>query len=499
MASSLAAEDLLRMWHSRTELSSNPICLHQYWLGFGLKSNKVTLILISLIILQEKAIQINFSRKFILKKITNRPLATSKSLIIWSIIHLSKISFLHIKFTASFVIFSLVCFLFLLMSFLLVLSNHLLFSSLVLFSSNQLVNLIHLINHCKKNLLNCLQLKCSMLQPSCHPSCTFCAVTVHQSLVESLLENGWSNNRSFLVNVASLSSPLAHRTISNLASQPVKLSMWKEAVEEGIKKWPNQVSIREIQKPQIIKRPQYTYSNYNKNLQTYFINNYLLNKFPPAFCEDHQPLQYADLQPPKPTFHKQSVLPVRSDNQTINTARTPSIYLATFSNVAHCLGRGQDSFMGVLSDSWKGVETKQENLHRRLIFMFQANLQTFIGTSTEKHRISHSQDDSRDKRMAQGNNYQGQDESQPNQQFYLIIDSTEHPMHVACYSTDRKEKLMVVVIVDSLSNNSSPLAITDSLKRQTEDQNRHLNIFPHLYIQSIILPLSLFSPLIKGH
>ncbi|KNZ54361.1 hypothetical protein VP01_2965g2, partial [Puccinia sorghi] len=28
-------------------------------------------------------------------------------------------------------------------------------------------------NHCKQNLLNCLQLTCSMLQPSCHPHSTF--------------------------------------------------------------------------------------------------------------------------------------------------------------------------------------------------------------------------------------------------------------------------------------------------------------------------------------
>ncbi|KNZ62949.1 hypothetical protein VP01_1202g1 [Puccinia sorghi] len=50
----------------------------------------------------------------------------------------------------------------------------------------------------KKNLPNCLQLTCSMLQPSCHPNSTLCTVTVHQSLVESLLEKGWSKNRSFL-------------------------------------------------------------------------------------------------------------------------------------------------------------------------------------------------------------------------------------------------------------------------------------------------------------
>ncbi|KNZ56659.1 hypothetical protein VP01_2351g1 [Puccinia sorghi] len=47
----------------------------------------------------------------------------------------------------------------------------------------------------KKNFLNCLKLTCSMLQPSCHPNST---LTVHQTLVESLLENGWSDNRSFL-------------------------------------------------------------------------------------------------------------------------------------------------------------------------------------------------------------------------------------------------------------------------------------------------------------
>ncbi|KNZ62006.1 hypothetical protein VP01_1324g1 [Puccinia sorghi] len=50
----------------------------------------------------------------------------------------------------------------------------------------------------KKNFLNCLQLTCSILQPSCHPTSTLCTVTVNQSLVESILENGWSNDRSFL-------------------------------------------------------------------------------------------------------------------------------------------------------------------------------------------------------------------------------------------------------------------------------------------------------------
>ncbi|KNZ52974.1 hypothetical protein VP01_337g1 [Puccinia sorghi] len=37
-----------------------------------------------------------------------------------------------------------------------------------------------------------------MLQPSCHPNSTLCTVTVHQSLVESILEKGWGKNRSFL-------------------------------------------------------------------------------------------------------------------------------------------------------------------------------------------------------------------------------------------------------------------------------------------------------------
>ncbi|KNZ55049.1 hypothetical protein VP01_2780g1 [Puccinia sorghi] len=35
-----------------------------------------------------------------------------------------------------------------------------------------------------------------MLQPSCHPNSTLCTVTVHQSLVDSLFDNGWNNNRS---------------------------------------------------------------------------------------------------------------------------------------------------------------------------------------------------------------------------------------------------------------------------------------------------------------
>ena len=76
----------------------------------------------------------------------------------------------------------------------------------------------------KTKLLNCLQLRCSMLQPSCHPNSTFfmcrffgtvtvqcaqwlcnvhsdcamCTVTVHQSFVESVLEKGWSNTTNFL-------------------------------------------------------------------------------------------------------------------------------------------------------------------------------------------------------------------------------------------------------------------------------------------------------------
>ncbi|KNZ52882.1 hypothetical protein VP01_340g2 [Puccinia sorghi] len=56
----------------------------------------------------------------------------------------------------------------------------------------------------QKNLLNCLQLTCIMLQPAAlqtSPVCMcrcFGTVAVHQSLVESLLVNGWSNNRSFL-------------------------------------------------------------------------------------------------------------------------------------------------------------------------------------------------------------------------------------------------------------------------------------------------------------
>ncbi|KNZ49331.1 hypothetical protein VP01_507g2 [Puccinia sorghi] len=50
----------------------------------------------------------------------------------------------------------------------------------------------------KENLLNCLKWTFSMLQPSCHPNSTLCTGTFHQSLVESLLEKGRSNNRSFL-------------------------------------------------------------------------------------------------------------------------------------------------------------------------------------------------------------------------------------------------------------------------------------------------------------
>ncbi|KNZ64152.1 hypothetical protein VP01_105g1 [Puccinia sorghi] len=61
------------------------------------------------------------------------------------------------------------------------------------------------------NLLNCLQLTCSMLQPSFHPNstclnfemfwnsqCAVFTVNLHQILVESLLEKGLSKNRSFL-------------------------------------------------------------------------------------------------------------------------------------------------------------------------------------------------------------------------------------------------------------------------------------------------------------
>ncbi|KNZ47626.1 hypothetical protein VP01_626g2 [Puccinia sorghi] len=45
----------------------------------------------------------------------------------------------------------------------------------------------------KKNLLNFLQLTCSMLQPSCHQNSTSLHI-----VVEFLVENGWSNNRSIL-------------------------------------------------------------------------------------------------------------------------------------------------------------------------------------------------------------------------------------------------------------------------------------------------------------
>ncbi|KNZ52800.1 hypothetical protein VP01_3443g1 [Puccinia sorghi] len=66
--------------------------------------------------------------------------------------------------------------------------------------------------HCKNNLLNFLQLTCRMLQPSCHPNSTFCTVAVHQCLVESLLEKGWSNNRSFLVLISTTNSPTSGNT-----------------------------------------------------------------------------------------------------------------------------------------------------------------------------------------------------------------------------------------------------------------------------------------------
>ncbi|KNZ43902.1 hypothetical protein VP01_972g3 [Puccinia sorghi] len=55
-----------------------------------------------------------------------------------------------------------------------------------------------------KKTCSTLQLTFSKLQPSStclhimHSECAVCTVTVHQSLVESILENGWSNNRSFL-------------------------------------------------------------------------------------------------------------------------------------------------------------------------------------------------------------------------------------------------------------------------------------------------------------
>ncbi|KNZ56989.1 hypothetical protein VP01_2269g2 [Puccinia sorghi] len=47
------------------------------------------------------------------------------------------------------------------------------------------------------SMIQVIVLTCSMLQPCCHPNSTFCTVAVQQSLVESLLEKGWRNSRSF--------------------------------------------------------------------------------------------------------------------------------------------------------------------------------------------------------------------------------------------------------------------------------------------------------------
>ena len=47
--------------------------------------------------------------------------------------------------------------------------------------------------HCNKNLLNCLQLRCSMHQPSCHPNSTFsCVDCLAQWLcIKGLLNQSW--------------------------------------------------------------------------------------------------------------------------------------------------------------------------------------------------------------------------------------------------------------------------------------------------------------------
>ncbi|KNZ44499.1 hypothetical protein VP01_90g4 [Puccinia sorghi] len=88
-------------------------------------------------------------------------------------------------------------------------------------------------NTAKRNLLNCLQLTCNMLQPSCHPNSTLCTVTVHQRLVESLLEKGWSNNISFLgVSACQLQSRRSHcgrgASSAKLSHTPTKLFCARE-------------------------------------------------------------------------------------------------------------------------------------------------------------------------------------------------------------------------------------------------------------------------------
>ncbi|KNZ58660.1 hypothetical protein VP01_1883g1 [Puccinia sorghi] len=90
----LAAADLLRIWHSHMELSSNPVFLYQCWLGFELNSIKNTL-LDPLLKAGSTSHKNSSSRK---SKKGHWPCQKFSS---------SKISFLHIQFTASFVMFVL--------------------------------------------------------------------------------------------------------------------------------------------------------------------------------------------------------------------------------------------------------------------------------------------------------------------------------------------------------------------------------------------------------
>ncbi|KNZ57743.1 hypothetical protein VP01_2083g1 [Puccinia sorghi] len=110
--------------------------------------------------------------------------------------------------------------------------------------------------HCKKNLINCMQLTCSMLQQSFHSNSTFCTLTVHQSLVESLLEHGWSNNRSFLgLSACQLQVVEQHLVAREYGLDPFRgLLSKKEVIVLGLSVDSTKFSYKELPQPSIVAR-----------------------------------------------------------------------------------------------------------------------------------------------------------------------------------------------------------------------------------------------------